>query len=193
MPHFLKAAAVLLVSALLLPTWTKAQFQLNVMGSRLALPQAWTGGLLGGSATLRYFTSPHAAVGLNTRYFADQGSFIFGDVTSNSQIANTSVTGQVEYFTAQPQATLQPYIGLEGGLYILRYKFANTGPGTEINSFSDTFSNLGIGPKAGLQCAITPYFGVNTEASYQLIFGNRSAGHALLLNLGAFYKFGRQQ
>jgi hypothetical protein len=193
MLHFLKAATTLLVYALLLPTSAKAQFQLNILGSRLALPQAWTGGLLGGSTTLRYFTSPHAAIGLNARYFADKGSFVFGDVTSSSQVATICLTGQIEYFTAQPQAIFQPYIGLEGGFYTLRYKFVNTGPGTEVNSFLNNFANVGIGPKAGLQCAITPSFGINTEASYQLIFGSRSGGHALFLSLSTFYKFGRRE
>jgi outer membrane protein W len=179
---------------LLLPTLAKAQFQVNVMGTRAtSVMRGGADGLWGGGATLRYFTNPHIAIGLNGRYFGDKYSFSFGNFSSSSRITTIAMTGQAEYFFDLIKERLQPYVGLEAGLYTSRYNIEYTGINLPNNSISAISNDFGAIPKVGLQYAITPAIGVNAEAGYQLVFGSGSIGQSLLLNLGAFYKFGRQQ
>jgi outer membrane protein W len=195
MRHILRTAAALLIGMTLLPTLATAQFQVNVMGSRtISLESGSSGGLWGGGATLRYFTSPHIAIGLNGRYFGDKESLTGGGFSSTTRGSVVIVTGQAEYFLTQSKEGLQPYAGLEAGLYASKVTFDITGPGIlGTTTVSGSTNNFGLVPKVGLQYAITPTIGVNAEAGYQLVFGDGSVGKSLLLNLGAFYKFGRRE
>jgi outer membrane protein W len=191
MQSFSKTLVVVLLSFALFPTSSRAQFQLNVTGGRLIPTDRGTSindGLWGPGATFRYFINPNVAIGLNTRYFTRNDSYQYGNVSASNRGSALSGAGQVEYFFTTKSA-LQPYVGAEIGVYHNWYKTEYIAGGTPISSRGND-SNLLLGPKAGLQYAITPTAGLSLDASYQFLVGRGYTGHALFVNAGGFLKFG---
>lgn len=188
---------ITIVGTILIPFQSRAQFQVNVMGIRyIATPKAISvsDGAWGAGASLRYFVSPRIAVGLNARYYANRYMYSYslglGPSFSTTQISNLVATGQVDYFFPTKSA-LQPYAGLEAGMINARYN-AEYGVGYTTNRTSSTKSYFLAGPKAGLQCAITPTVGISLDASYQFIIDRGYIGEAVFINAGGFLKFGRR-
>ncbi|QJD79910.1 opacity family porin [Spirosoma rhododendri] len=185
--------AITAVLFTLLSTSSYAQFQINVTGGRLIPTARGTSpsdGVWGPGATLRYFVKPNLAIGLNTRYFTRSSSYQYGGVSSSNRGSALSGTGQVEYFFTVKSA-LQPYIGAEIGVYHSWYKNEYTTAG-KTSSYRGNDSNLILGPKAGLQYAITPTAGLSLDASYQFLVDRGYTAHFLLVNAGGFVKFGRR-
>ncbi len=183
--------ATVVVFFTLVSTSSYAQFQVNASGIRAVPIQqgaTFDDGTWGGGVTVRYFTSPHVAVGLSARYFTQRNSFGSGSLQSRSRSLIT--TGQVEYFFSTTR--LRPYAGLEAGLYssyftLNYYDYNSNSP----ISLSGASHNFGVSPKVGLQYAISQSVGVNAELGYHYVFdGNDS--HIATLSAGAFVKFGRQ-
>lgn len=188
----LKTTAIAIALFAFVSTCSYAQFQLNVSGVRsLPIQQGMTlnDGTWGTGVTVRYFTSPRVAVGVNARYFTQRSEFGAGTFRSNSRSLIT--TGQVEYFFSTRR--LRPYVGLEAGLYASNYtsSFYDSGSMSPRESFSGTSRNFGVSPKAGLQWSITPLVGINTELGYHYVFDGND-NHTATLSAGAFIKFGRR-
>lgn len=193
MHQFAKTVAILLVYIALLPTNLRAQFQLNLTGNYLAPVQSresFTNGLWSPGVTLRYFTNPHLAIGINARYSTKNSSteFLNGSILAKDNFTTVSITGQVEYFFTQ--SALQPYIGLETGLHKTRFKNEMTGAANYTALFTDTY--FLIGPKLGLQYRIVPAFGINIAASYQVVPSKNFTDKSLLLGGGVFFNFGHR-
>lgn len=176
-----------------MPTQSRAQFQVNLTGGRLIPTDRGTSisdGVWGPGATLRYFVKPNLAIGLNTRYFTRSGSYQFGGTSSSNRSSALSGTGQVEYFFTTKSA-LQPYFGAEIGVYHGWYKNEYITAG-KTSSYRGNDSNLILGPKAGLQYAITPTAGLSLDASYQFLIDRGYTAHFFFVNAGGFVKFGNR-
>lgn len=184
---------VAIVCTLFIPLQSRAQFQVTVTGGRLFPTDKGTSiddGVWGPGATFRYFVSPNLAVGLNTRYFTRSNSYQYANVSATQRGSALAGTGQVEYFFTTKSA-LQPYLGAEIGVYHSWYKTEYSVSGVQSSSRSND-SNLLLGPKAGLQYAVTPTVGLSLDASYQFVIDRGYTAHALFINAGGFIKFGRR-
>lgn len=110
-------------------------------------------------------------------------------ITNRSKISIAVITGQGEYFLTT--SALQPYVGLEFGLYNVHFDLDYTNNQTNTNT-SSTSALFCIGPKAGLLYTITPRFGLNLDASYQFLLHRNFTSSVLFTSLGAFVKFGKR-
>lgn len=193
MNRLAKTVAILLVCIALMPTSLQAQFQLNLTGNYLIPIQSggsFDNGQWGPEVTLRYFTSPHLAIGLNARYSTKSSSTEFPSqsLSARDKFTSISITGRVDYFFTQ--SALQPYVGLEAGLYKTRFKNEITGATAYTVAFNDHY--FLIGPKLGLQYRIIPSLGIDLAASYQLVPDRGSIDKTLLLGGGVFFNFGNR-
>ncbi len=184
--------AFVIVLITFLSSSSYAQFQLTTSGSRLTFTNTANSldqGRWGAGATARYFIKPRLAVGLNTRYYVDRSVSTYGMITSRSKISLAVITGQGEYFLTT--SALQPYVGLEAGLYRVHFNLDYIGQPNS-NAISTTSALFSIGPKAGLHYTITPRFGLNLDASYQILLNRNFTSSVLFTSLGAFVKFGKR-
>jgi len=167
----LLALAVSALPALGQPSW---QNQLAVTGG----PQFPTATFeeafdTGGGLALTYYSRPssHLFVGLRGGYHRFEAQT--GDATLNViplQIAtkyNFSLTG------------LQPYVGVDGGVYLLRPEQG------------EDDSEFGVAPKFGVRVPIA--FGVDLDlnATYEVVFTEPDNTTYVGLNAGFAYIFGR--
>lgn len=74
---------------------------------------------------------------------------------------------------------VQPYVGLDGGLYLLR---PETGDGT---------SELGVAPKFGLRIPIASGVDIDLNATYEVLLQDPDNTTYVGLNAGVAYIFGR--
>lgn len=178
------------ISCACLPT--RAQIQINALGSYVSSvgeKSSINDGLRGFGGSVRYFTSPHFAIGLNTQHVAKTISN--GILTARTK--NLYVAGQAEYFITT--SAWQPYIGVEVGLIRNTYRTELVsdvlGIVDVVNQGRNYYFNLG--PKVGIQYIITPVIGINAEATYKLIVDRGSpSNQALLLNGGVVFKIGNR-
>lgn len=106
-------------------------------------------------------------------------SFILGDLKSNIM----PITAGVQYLFLTDN--IQPYIGLNLGLYSLSGKFGNT-------KVSDTY--FGLFPKAGLSVGITENILVDATLKYHAVFNkndhiDNKNSTIFGANIGLIYKF----
>lgn len=185
-------ALVALLYNIVLNNQAQAQFQVNAMGSYIGPVERYASygdGSWGGGAALKYFTNSHMAVGLNGRYFTNTRSRDYGSYSGNDRITAIALTGQVECFLTE--TVLQPYVGIEAGLYISKFNSELSGSLNQTVSFSNTY--FGLAPKIGVQYSITPIVGLNIEGGYHIIFDGNDPSNSLLLSGGVFLKLGPQR
>jgi len=169
----------------------QAQIQINAFGSYISPvsnKSTISDGLSGVGGSIRYFTSPHVALGLSAQRLAktlSYGSFM-------AKTRNLYVAGQAEYFFST--SALQPYVGIEVGLIRDTYRTELVDDVLGYNYFREGRNYyFNFGPKAGIQYMITPLVGVNAEATYKIIVDQGSPeNQALLLNAGIVLKLGSQ-
>jgi outer membrane protein W len=168
-----------------------AQFQITATGNYLGYVEqyaSFTDGMWGGGITVQYYVKPRFAVGLTTRYFTDSRSFGTGSYSTEYQTKALLVSGQIDYFLTQTR--LQPYIGVEAGLYKTRETYSVNGSPRKVSSPFARDTYFGYAPKAGLQYALTPTFGLKVDAGYHFLIDGNRTDKFLLLSGGAFFKFG---
>lgn len=191
MRNTLRVLFIALIYNALTSTSLFAQFQINAAGNYIGYIDQYSSfadGLWGGGITLRYFAKPRFAVGLTTRYFTDSRSFGTGSFSTEYQSKAILVSGQVEYFLTRTR--LQPYLGVETGLYKTIDSYKVNGSPRTVYSLRERDIYFGYAPKAGLQYAITPAFGLNVDAGYHFVVDGNRTNKFLLLNGGVFFKFG---
>lgn len=172
---------------------SQAQIQINALGSYISSVSDNSpiiSGSRGAGGSIRYFTSPHVAVGINGQHLTKT---ISNGGTVTARTKNLYLAGQAEYFFTT--SAWQPYVGVEIGLIRHTYR-------TEISDFTSgaiDAVNAGrnyffsVGPKAGIQYMISSTVGINAEATYKLIIDGGSAEkQALLINGGVVFKIGSQ-
>lgn len=171
----------------------QAQIQINALGSYISSvsdDSPIINGSRGAGGSIRYFTSPHVAIGINAQHLTKT---ISNGGTVVARTKNLHLAGQAEYFFTT--SAWQPYVGVEIGLIRHTYR-------TEISDFTSGAIDLvnagrnyflSVGPKAGIQYMISSTVGINTEATYKLIIDGGSAEkQALLVNGGVVFKIGNQ-
>jgi hypothetical protein len=146
----------------------QAQIQINAFGSYVSPvsnKSTISDGLSGVGGSIRYFTSPHVALGLSAQRLAKTLSY--GSFTAKTR--NLYVAGQAEYFFTT--SALQPYVGVEVGLIRDTYRTEFVDDVLGYNDFRErrNYYYFNFGPKAGIQYMITPLVGVNAEATYKII------------------------
>lgn len=191
MRSLIRLLFIITICAIFIPGQSRAQFQVNVSGSRLmsaAYGKSLDDGKWGAGATVRYFVTPKIAAGISARYYDKRYVYTYAQSTSRTQTKIGVITGQGEYFLTT--SALRPYIGLEAGLYNAWISFESTNVKTDLSSDSNSF--LLIGPKAGIQYAVTKAIGLNMEASYEFITDRNYTSRVLFVNAGGFVKFGRR-
>lgn len=167
----------------------QAQIQINAFGSYVSPvgdKSTISDGLRGVGGSIRYFTSPHVALGLSAQRLAKTLSYS----SFTAKTRNLYVAGQAEYFFTT--SVMQPYVGVEVGLIRGTYRTELVDDVLGYNDFRERRNYyFNFGPKAGIQYMITPLIGVNAEATYKIIVDQGSPeNQALLLNAGIVVKLG---
>ena len=167
----LLALALSVLPAAAQPSW---QNQIAVTGGPQLTTGAFGDGFKTGSglaATYYYRPSSHFFFGLRGGFhrFQPQGGGARFDILPLQFASkyNFSITG------------VQPYVGLDGGLYLLRPEVG------------DGSSEFGVAPKFGLRIPIASGVDIDLNATYEVILQDPDNTTYIGLNAGVAYIFGR--
>lgn len=143
----------------------------------------------GGGITLRYFVTPHVAVGANARYFAKSTAMTFGPYSGTAKANLLDIAPQLEYFILT--GSIRPYVGVEGGYYKINASYE--GQPQNINRAE---SAVYAAPKAGIQVMLTPSIGLDVYGAYHYAFPKETAtlvkkGGSPILGAGLVFELGR--
>lgn len=147
---------------------TFAQFSLGLQGGVAKSNVEDSKTIAGGGVNLRVFASPHFAIGVAGKIYADGSDYNFGGQNLKSTGTLMPVTGTLDFFFAD--GVIRPYVGGDAGVYFSKYKAKYNG---ETVLESDTRSNFGAAPRAGLLFAFGN-FGIQVEGIYHFVFGNKN-------------------
>lgn len=147
---------------------TFAQFSLGLQGGVAKSNVEDSKTIAGGGVNLRVFASPHFAIGVAGKIYADGSDYNFGGQNLTSTGTLMPVTGTLDFFFAD--GVIRPYVGGDAGVYFSKYKAKYNG---ETVLESDTRSNFGAAPRAGLLFAFGN-FGIQVEGIYHFVFGNKN-------------------
>lgn len=165
-----------------------SQFSLGLQGGLAKSNVEDSKTIAGGGVNLRFFATPHFAVGVAGKIYADRTNYsvVGQDLTFKGTL--TPVTGTADFFFTT--GTVRPYLGGDAGMYFSKYK------GEWNNStFSESsrHSNFGVAPRAGIVVAFGNV-GLQIEGIYHFIFGNKdhsyTTGSASNVDLESTSEFG---
>lgn len=168
--------AVLLLTSLALPATAQPSWQNQLAvtgGAQIATGPFGDGWKTGSGLAVTYYSRPssHFFFGLRGGYHRFQAQR--GDATLNVIPA---------HFASKLNFTLtgvQPYVGLDGGLYFLRPESG------------DSTSEFGVAPKFGFRIPLASGVDLDLNATYEVILDDPDNTTYIGLNAGFAYIFGR--
>ncbi|HEV7379020.1 MAG TPA: hypothetical protein VGN64_04455 [Dyadobacter sp.] len=149
-------------------TASHAQFSLGLQGGVAKSNVEDSKTIGGGGINFRVFASPHLALGVAGKIYADGSKYTIAGQTIETTGVVMPLTGTVDYFITR--GFVRPYIGGDAGVYFSGYDARLNG-----NSVfeSDKNSNFGAAPRAGLVFAFGN-LGIQVEGIYHFVFGNKN-------------------
>ena len=138
----------------------------------------------GGGINTEYLFTPHVGVGINIGYYGCELEFIGG----GTKVTKTLIplTSTIKYYALTK--SVQPYLGLDMGTYVLKTKAKYQGGDSE----SISSSHFGLAPALGIQFKLSKVVALDVNAKYNLLFGKgNTTGLIIGCNAGLVFTFGK--
>jgi len=138
----------------------------------------------GGGISGEFIPTPHIGFGLSAGYYAYQLELSeFGVKTkTTASLIPIALTSKFYIMTKN----VQPYIGVDAGLYIVGLKMKVEGVKA---SASESF--FGLAPVTGIQIKLSNALALDVNAKCNLIFIEGEIGYNIGFNTGIVFKFGK--
>jgi hypothetical protein len=168
MKRILIRSVMVAIVATLLNSAAFAQFSLGLQGGLAKSNRENSKTVAGGGANLRVFASPHLALGVAGKIYADGTDYNVAGQALSFTGTLTPVTGTIDYFFTE--GAIRPFIGGDAGVYFSKYNAKFNG-----NKIAEStkHSNFGAAPRAGLVFAFGNV-GLQVEGIYHFVFGNKN-------------------
>lgn len=162
------------VTALFMVQAANAQFQLGANASYLKGTGDNNASLWGGGVNAKFFIGNRVALGGGFRTFpkTKDATLINGTTQTSTTDALSQIYGSLDFQIAKKQSALQPYIGVDAGASISSRTIKITNGSTTVIDQKNQSTFFYLAPKAGLNIAISPAFGLYGQALYGLTFGD---------------------
>ena len=157
---------------------TNEKFKLGLSGGIISSTEKGSKILYGGGFNSEYLVSSKLGIGVNANYYGcliEEGGV--ENIISSIPVALTSKY----YFLTK---SIQPYVGVDIGLYYTRLKIKSEG---EAISFSS--SDFFLAPVIGLQFKLSNSIALDINSKYNIVFLEGKTGYNVCANLGLVFYF----
>ena len=138
----------------------------------------------GGGINGEYLSTPNIGIGLSAGFYGYEVKKAGGE-KATSLLIPVVLTGRYYFLTK----SIQPYAGVDAGLYTAGYK--EEYPDYPEENYSESASKFGLAPVVGLQFKLSNALALDVNAKYNLIFTEGGPAKILGFNVGIVYAFGK--
>lgn len=162
------------VAAIFMVQTASAQVQIGGNASYLKGTGDNDANLWGGGIHAKFFIGNRLALGGGFRTFPTTKE----DVSQNgsSKVRTTDALSQIysslDFLTSKKQSAIQPFVGVDAGVSISNRTILITSGSNTVIDQKNKSTFFYLAPKAGLNIAVSPAFGLFGQASYGLTFGD---------------------